>query len=653
MPITACPLDCPDSCSLDVTVVDGRITKVDAAPGNPLTEGYICQKVKRHAERVHGPARILTPLVRIGAKGTGSFRVATWDEALDRVVDSLQAAIASEGPASVVPYLYNSSGGVLAASGLGPRLWRRMGASRVLETICATTAGTAYRQIYGAMLPADPFDMEHARLIVVWGANPTVANIHFAPLVQRAQKAGARVIVVDPRRTAMAARADRHLAVRPGTDVVLALAMARHLDRQGLLAHDFLAVHATGLDEYLAAAAPWTLERAADITGVPAPDIAATAEEYATTTPAFLRTGWGQERNRNGGSACLAIYALPVLTGQFGQLGAGLMTSLSKGAPLSVTRGDPDARLDWPARREVNMNLLGPFLCGELEGPPARVLFVQGANPVAMNPDQVRVRRGLARDDLFTVVHEQVMTDTARFADVVLPATTHFEVDDLAVSYGSYVTHRMRPVIPRVGESRTNDEVSAAIAQRLGYPAEVFDADPERMIAAMTVDEPIEGARLVRAAGSTVGFRDVFPTHADGKAHLHDPTSNRPVPTYAGLDSAYPLTLLSPATHRTINSMLGEFNSAPAVISMHPDDAAARSVVDGERVRVWNDLASIVLPAQIDRDLRPGVCVVPKGLWSSQVEGELTANALVPTTLSDLADGACFNDARVEVAALG
>jgi anaerobic selenocysteine-containing dehydrogenase len=653
MPRTVCPLDCPDSCSLEVTVVDGMITKVDAAPGNPLTEGYICQKVKHHGERVHGPDRVLTPLVRTGPKGDGSFRPASWDDALDLVVAAVQRAVAEHGPASVVPYLYNSSGGVLAASGLGPRLWRRVGASDVIHTICALTAGTAYRQIYGAMLPADPFDVEQARLIVVWGANPTVANIHFAPMVQRAQKAGARLVVVDPRRTAIAARADRHLAVRPATDVVLALAMARHMHANGLLARDFLGQHATGLDEHLAAAEPWTLDRAADVCGVPANDIAATAEEYATTRPAFLRMGWGLERNRNGGSSCLAVLALPVLAGQFGVEGSGVMTSLSRGAPVSVTRGDPDASLAWPARREVNMNLLGHLLCGELDGPPASVLFVQGANPAAMNPDQVRVRRGLARDDLFTVVHEQVMTDTAHYADVVLPATTHFEVDDLAVGYGAYVTHRIRPVIPRVGESRTNDEVSAAIAVRLGYPADVFDPDPSRLLEQMVLsDEPLDG-RVTRAAGATVGFRDVFPTHGDRRAHLHDPDSNRPVPAYAELASAFPLTLVSPSTHRTINSMLGELNGAPAVISLHPDDAAARNIMEGGRVRVENEQASIELPARIDRDLRPGVCVIPKGLWSRHVEGGLTANALTPATLSDLADGACFNDALVEVVALG
>ena len=651
---TACPLDCPDTCSLEVTVVDGRIAAVDAAPGNPLTDGWICAKVKHHAKRVHGADRVLEPLLRTGEKGSGSFRAVSWDEALDLFVARLRAAAEAHGPHSVIPYLYNSSAGVLAQAALGTRLWRRFGASDVLDTICAATAGQAYEDIYGHMLCADPTDVEHSRFVVLWGANPTVSNVHFAPLVQRAAKAGATVVVIDPRRTAAAARADHHLAVRPGTDVVLALAMARHLHQEGLLAEAFLDAHVDGVDEYLANAEPWTLTRAADACGIAAPDIALVAERWATTRPAMLRMGWGLERNRNGGSACRAVLSLPLLMGQFGERGAGVLTSLSGAAPISMNGADPDARLAWPARREVNMNELGKLLCGELEGPPASVLFVQGANPAAMNPAQAKVVRGLQRDDLFTVVHDQVMTDTARHADLVLPATTHFETTDLKVSYGSFTMAAITPVIDRVGQSRTNDEVSAAIASRLGYPDDVFDPDPARLLAAVVIDGGVpDGVRILREAGTTVGFRDVFPTHPGRRARLHDGEGELALPRFVELDSAYPLALLSPATHKTINSMFGEFDGPDAVVHLHPDDAATRGLADGRLVRVWNDQASIELPVVFDRTLRAGVCVIPKGLWSRSVAGGLTANALVPDTLSDLAGGACFNDARVEIAAVG
>ena len=652
MPVTACPLDCPDTCSLEVTVDAGRITKVDAAPGNPLTQGFICQKVKRHAERVYGPDRILSPLVRTGAKGSGEFQTVSWDDALDLVAARFRGALGAGGPGSLVPLLYNSSAGVLASAALTDRLFRRLGAAEVQETICAATAGEAWDEVFGRMLSADPLDVVHAAHVVVWGANPTVSNTHFPPLVQQARSAGARLTVVDPRRTAMAARADRHVAPLPGTDVVLALAMARHLGTQGLLDGAFLGEHASGVEELLAAADRWTLAAAADTCGVGARDIAAFAEEYAALRPSFLRVGWGIERNRNGGSSYKAVLALPVLAGHFGVTGSGVMTSLSGAVPLSMRRADPEGRAERPVRRQLNMNQLGRLLCGELDGPAAAVLFVSGANPAVMSPDQVRVLRGLARDDLFTVVHEQVMTDTAAMADVVLPATTHFEADDLAASYGSFTMQRMRPVIDRVGESRTNDEVAAALAERLGFPPASFDADPTTIIDRIVVDEGgAEGARVLREAGTTVQFDTTFPSFDDRRARLHQPDSELPVPAFQPLErSGFPLALLSPATNRTINSMLGEVLSAEAVLAVSPADAAARALVDKQPVRVWNDQASLVVPCRVDGSLRPGVVVLPKGLWRRHVAGGLTANALVPDTVNDLAGGACFNDARVEVA---
>jgi anaerobic selenocysteine-containing dehydrogenase len=651
MPVTACPLDCPDTCSLEVTVADGRVTRFDAAPGNPLTRGFICQKVKHHAELVHGRDRVLTPLLRAGPKGRGELRAASWDEALDVVVDGLRTAEARGGASSVIPYLYGSSSGLLAASGLGPRLWRRFGASEVAHTICAATAGKAWRDTFGVMPSADPLDVVHARLLVFWGANPTVSNTHLPPLVREAQDAGARLVVVDPRRTAIAARADVHVAVRPGTDVVLALAMARHLFAEGLVDHDFLARHVDGVDAYREAAEPWALEKAASVCGVAAADIAALAEAYATTRPALLRPGWGLERNRNGGSAWRAVLALAVLCGQFGRPGSGVLGSTSSGAPVSVRAGDPDARLAWPDRRVVNMNHLGALLCGELEGPAALALFVQGANPAVTCPDQGRVLRGLARDDLFTVVHEQVLTDTARYADVVLPATTHVEADDLATSYGSFTLQRMPRLIEPVGESRTNDEVTAAIAARLGYPSDVFRVDPPAQMAQAVLDGGgIDGTRVVRPAGTTVQLRDVWPSFADRRIRLHDPDGELPVPTFEPLATAFPLALLTPASTRTINSVFGGTRGAEPVLSLAPPDATARGIADADPVRVWNDQGEMHVTCRVDASLRAGVCSFPKGVWLRAVKGGRTANTLVPATISDLAGGACFNDARVEVA---
>ena len=646
---TACPLDCPDTCSLSVTVEDGGLVGVGAAPGNPVTAGWICHKVKHHARRVYAPERLTTPLVRTGRKGEGAFRPASWDEALDLVAERISGAVATHGPAAVLPYVYNSSAGALTSAGLTALLFARLGVPEVAHTICAATAGQAWDDTFGAMLSADPLDVPHADLVVVWGANPTVSNTHLLPLITEATRDGATLVVVDPRRTGVAQRADLHLAVRPGTDVVLAYALARLLHQQGAVDDAFCAQHASGVEQFLDAASEWTVERAAEVCGVEAEDIIALASLVATRRPAMLRIGWGPERNRNGGSSYRAILGLWVLAGHFGQRGAGVIASLSGASPLSSRRV---ALGEWPARTgTVNMNRVGAILCGEEPGAvPASVLFVQGSNPAATAPDQRTMLRGLAREDLFTVVHDQVMTDTARFADVVLPATTHFEADDVAVSYGTYVLQAVPAVIGRVGESRTNNELAAALAGRLGLDPVEFDPDPAVLLARMAGGAPVEPVRELRERGGTVQFVDSFPGFVDGRARLLVDGGELPLPRYRPLDGPDALTLISPATAKTINSIFAEFDPPPAVLSINPADAAARGVVADSMIRVWNDQAELELPCRFDAALRPGVCSIPKGLWLSALPGGLTANSLAPATISDLAGGACFNDARVQVA---
>lgn len=651
--VTACPLDCPDTCSLtatvDRTIDGGRLVKVDAGPGNPLTDGWICQKVKHHPQRVYAPERVRTPLVRTGPKGAGEFRAASWDEALDLFVAKLRDAEARFGPESVVPHVYNSSAPTLQDE-VGTRLWRRFGASRVDHTVCAATHGAAWRAVYGDMLSADPRDVVHAELVIVWGANPTVSNVHLGPLITRAQRErGAKVVVVDPRATATAKRADAHLAIRPGTDVVLALAITRQLQHTNVLDHAFLARHTVGLDALLAAAAPWTLARAAQECGIAADDIAQLAADLATIRPAFLRVGWGLERNRNGGSACAAVFALPLLTGQLGHLGAGVMASLSGAVPLAYDWRDPDTPPERRRGRHFNMNTFGAALCDRTLDPPIAVLFVQGSNLAVTSPAQTKVLDGLGRDDIFTVVHDQVLTDTARYADVVLPAPTHFELDDLAASYGAYALQPVRPVIDRVGEAWSNNDLAAELARRLGYDVTRYTpARADALERSLTDDGTYDEARELRAAASTVQLRDTFPSFDDRRARLAA-IPGLGAPRYQPLDDPYPLTLITPATARTINSMFGEFQSADPALHMHPDDAAVRGLIDGATVTVHNDLAAITTTVRVDAEVRPGVVTMPKGLWCRTFPGGLTANALVPDSLSDLAGGACFNDARVEV----
>ena len=638
--ITACPLDCPDACTLQVTVRDGRLLGVDAAPagsGNPLTDGWICAKVRHHARRVHGPERVLTPLRRSGPKGSGEFTEIGWDEALDRTAAAIGDAIRDHGPAAVVPFLYNSSAGAFADR-LTVRLFRELGTSEVAHTICAATAGIAWHQTFPNMLSADPLDLAHSDLVVIWGANPSTSNTHLTPLLTAARRRGAAVVVIDPRRTPTAARADLHLAVRPGTDAVLGLALAAELERLGLVDRAFCSAHAEGTDDYLTAAREWNVDRAAEVCGVPATDITALADLVGRRRPGALRVGWGLERNRNGGAGIRAALALWVLAGQFGTRGSGVISSTSEAAPI-----------DWPApgrpARVMNMNHLGRDLLHA--APRVEVLFVQGANPAVMAPDQRSVLAGLARDDLFCVVHEQVMTDTALLADLVLPATTHFESDDVAAGYGAFVMSPMPAVIPRVGASRTNDEVAAGLAERLGLAGYEADGVPSGSIPGDTEStRPMGTVQFGPAADPATTIPD------GGRAHLVLGAGSDPVPLHRELDATFPLTLLSPATTKTINSIFAEYDPPTAAVTLHPDDAAARDLVDGVVVRVFNERAELQLALRIDAAVRPGVAVIPKGLWRRHVAGGLTANALVTDDVEHTVGGACFNDTRVDVGAV-
>ena len=635
---TACTLDCPDACSLAVTVTHGRITRVDAGPYNPLTNGWICAKVRQHARRVYAPERVLTPLVRTGPKGSGQFRPASWDDALALVAERMRDAIDRAGPDAVVAYTYNSSAAGVERASLTEALFAAIGATVVEHTICAHTMGVAWDSVYRGMASADPADVVHSRLVVVWGANPTVSNTHWPPLVQQAVQRGAKVVVIDPRRTAMAARADMHLAIRPGADAALAYAVADLWAADGHIDRDFVAEHADGVDEFLDAASEWPLDRACDVTGLAADDIRLLATWWGTTRPSMLRIGWGPERNSNGGAGCRAALALPVLGGHFGVSGSGVIGSTSVGA-VRARRRWPAEALAGPSRRTVPMHQVGAWLApGSAD--PCEVLFVQGANPMVMCPDTAAVTAALSRHDVFTVVHDQVLTDTARFADVVLPATTSFEIVDVATGYGTYAVLPVAPVIAPVGESRSNDQTGLALAQAMGFD---WAAAP---LSAAVADE---GPRI--AVVPSRQFVDTAPL--DGRARLVDREHGVPRWRPVAHDAdRFPLTLISPATSKLINSMFGEFQSPEPTISMHPDDAAARGLVAGAPVRVWNEQGSIEVPLRVGDEARPGVVVMAKGVWLRNHAGGQGVNALTPATGDPLANGACFNDTFVEVAAV-
>jgi len=657
---SACPLDCPDACSLEVRVEDGRVVAVGGSRVNPLTEGFICSKVREYPEHVHGPHRVLFPRVREGRKGEGRFRRASWEEALELVAARLKLLAAKGAGEAILPLSYGGSNGYLSQDTTDARLFARLGASRLARTVCAAPSGRAAAGLYGKMAGVALQDYSEARLIVLWGVNPSVSGIHLVPLVQAAQRAGGKLVVVDPRRTRLADRADLHLPVRPGSDLAVALAIIRWLFEKGKADERFLADHTVGSAELRRRAGPWTLERAARASGVPEGDIERFARLYAASSPAVIRCGWGVERNRNGGSAVAAILALPAVAGKFGLRGGGYTMSNSSVWDLDSLA----AAAEKPARtREINMNRAGEALLSA--DPRVEVLFVYNANPLMTLPEQEKVRRGLERKDLFTVVFDPVLTDTARYADVVLPATTFLERAELSRGYGAYALQQTLPVIAPVGESRSNHEVFAELCRRTGVAR---PGDPETaaelsgsIFASSRSGGPLretlarDGIAFPATGRAPVQFVDVFPRTADRKVHLVPEELDREAPLglYGFQEEpsgvGFPLTLISPATDRTISSTLGELRRGRVDLEMHPQDAAPRGIRDAASVRVFNARGEVRCRARLTETMRPGVVFLPKGLWSHNTDNGATATALAPDTLTDLGGGACFNDARVEV----
>ena len=656
---SVCPLDCPDTCSLAVTVEEGRITKVDGSRRNPYTDGYICAKVRRYPQRVYSPLRVLYPQRRVGPKGAGRFARISWDEAIDTITVRFKQIIGTDGPEAILPYHYGGSNGLFGEGAADARFFNRLGASELLKTICAAPTGATYRAMFGTMGGVPPDDYDRVRAIILWGVNPSATSIHLTAHVRAAQRAGAFVAVIDPRRTPLARTASLHLQLLPGTDVVLAFAVLNELIRRDRVDHAFLDAHVNGFEELARAAAEYPVPSAAAICGVAARAIEALAEAYAAASPAVVRCGWGVERNRNGGNAVRAILALPAVAGKFGVRGGGMTMSLSRAFPVNSTvLARPDLR-QWPAR-QINMTQLGRVLT-EPQTPPVRAVFVYNANPVAMAPNQNRIVEGLARDELFTVVHDEVLTDTARFADIVLPATTIFEHSELHKSYGHYYLQYSDAVIAPIGESVSNPELFGRLARAMGFDElEVVATADDLLHDALDMDrsriggvggEEIKKTKIaqVRFQGhELVQFGTDFPTTPSGKVELCPPELGPPTYTPAS-PTPYPLALLSPSSDKTINSIFGEFNLPNPTLRMHPADAAARMIRDGGVVRVYNDLGEVHVHVRVRDEMRPGVVILPKGLWCSSTLNGATATALVPDHLTDIGDGACFNDARVEV----
>jgi anaerobic selenocysteine-containing dehydrogenase len=655
---TACPLDCPDACSLSVSVRDGRVVEVDGGHANDATRGYICAKVRRFPERVYGDDRLRFPMVRSGPKGSGQFARVSWDEALEAIASAMTRVKDTYGAEAILPYCYGGSNGILTQDATDAIVFRRLGASRLLRTLCAAPTGAANQALYGKMPSVAYQDYPSARVIILWGVNPGVSGIHAMPFLKAAQKNGARLVVIDPRVTTIARNADLYLPVRPGTDVVVALALHRVLFEEGHADQAFLAAHTTGAEQLRARAAEWTIERASDVAGLDPAELRRLADWYIEASPALVRCGWGLERNRNGGNAAMAVLALPAVAGKFGVRGGGY--AMSNSAAWGFSR--PWLDTPEPSSRAINMNELGRVLTEPLD-PPVKLLFVYNANPAATVPDQVRVLEGLEREDLFTVVFEQVHTDTVPYADVVLPATTFLEQYDFARSYGPIAIQLTQPVVDPVGEARSNNDVFADLGQRLGVIGDgETRGELDTLLRVLDGLPPEVGAPLKASGvatppwdGRPVQFVDVFPRTPNQRVDLFNEDLDREAPL--GLytfqpdpaSEEFPLALISPASDRTISSTLGELPRPEVKLLLNTIDALARGIQDDDDVRVWNALGEVRCRAQVGAWVRPGTAVLPKGLWRRNTANGFTATALAPATLTDLGGGACFNDARVEV----
>ena len=671
---SVCPLDCPDTCSLTVTVEDDRIVSIRGSRANPYTAGVLCAKVpEAYPGFVHGEGRLTAPLRRVGAKGQGRFERISWAQALDLIHERFSVVIAAHGPQAILPLNYAGPHGMLAGGSMDLRFFHRLGASLLdRRPLCGGIRTEAWVGTFGPAPGVRPEQAEHSKLIIAWGSNVTWSNLHIVPIINRARRAGAKLVVVDTRRTKIAEQADLHVALRPGTDVVLAWAMAAELERQGGLDREFIARHVAGFEDYMALARGYTLADAARICGVDESVVAQLAEWYRTISPAVITVGNGLERNRNGGSGIRAIFALPALAGKFGVPGGGLINGAGFAFPKTPARlARPD--LVPAGTRLLNIIDVGGHLTDATLAPPIKALFIYNHNPLVVHPDQNRLRRGLEREDLFVVGSDVVMTDSLAYADVVLPACSHFEHADLFAAYGTHWLQRADRVIPPQGEALPNTEIFRRLAARFGFDDPAFRAsDAELMNDALDGADPRMGGKrpsaipLDRATPMTVDgggedavlFKNVFPKTKSGKVELASPylegKYGARLPSWRPVASSYPLTLISPASDQRITSTFGglHVSDGPPPLEMHPDDARPRGLRDGMRVRVWNDLGEVRLPLRVTEVIPRGVVCTLKGAWMATSDNGQTISALCPADHADISEGACYNDARVEVAAL-
>ncbi len=674
-PITvqgACPHDCPDTCALHITVQAGRVIRVAGDPSHPPTHGALCTKVSRYAERTYHPDRVLTPLKRVGRKGEGRFEPVSWDEALGAIAVRLKT-IADQDPQAVLPYSYAGTMGLVQGDGMAARFFHRMGASLLDRTICSMAGGDALVATYGAKVGMHVEQFAHSKLILIWGSNPITSSVHFWNFAQQAKRAGARLVCIDPRRTETAEKCHQHIALLPGTDGALALGLMHELIQHDRLDHDYLARHAEGWPALRARALQWPAERAAATCGISADEVRELAREYGSIQPAAIRLNYGMQRVRGGGNAARLVALLPCLVGAWRHPAGGLLFSASgwfRHARHDGWLQRPDL-LAGRTPRTINMSTIGHDLLREASldfGPKVQAVVVYNSNPVAVAPDSRQVARGFAREDLFTVVLEHFLTDTADHADYVLPATTQLEHWDAHLSYGHTYAMLNRPAIAPVGQARSNADIFRALARHMGYTEPCFADSDEALALGAFKAEAVDLQALATQGWARLPIADApfaeggFPTPS-GKARAGEaPGVGVPdhVPNYESVQSApelaarFPLAMISPPARHFLNSTFVNVASLRAaqrepLLELHPQDASARGIATGSTVRVFNDRGEYRCKAEVSERARPGV-VNGLGIWWRKYGlAGTNVNELTHQRLTDMGRAPAFYDCLVEV----
>jgi anaerobic selenocysteine-containing dehydrogenase len=675
-----CPHDCPDTCSMLVTVEEGRAVRVAGDPDHPFTQGFLCTKVNRYLERTYHEGRLLRPRIRVGPKGEGTFREASWEEAMSLIAARLGETIERWGGQAVLPYSYAGTMGLVQGEAMAARFFNRIGASLLDRTICSSAGGEALNLTYGTRMGTDPESVPEARLVILWGTNTLTSNPHLWPFIRKAKDNGATTICIDPLRTRTAAACDEHIAIRPGTDAALALALMHIIFRDGSEDRGYLQAMTVGWETLRERALrEYAPERVAEICRLPVETIEHLGRRYASTRPSFIRLNYGLQRHAGGGSAVRAISLLPTLTGDWDLAGGGMQLSTSGTFALNSARLER-RDLQPPGLRTINMTRLGEALTAT-DDPPVKALIVYNSNPASVAPDRVRVLEGLHREDLFTVVLEHFQTDTADYADVLLPATTQLEHEDLHKTYGHlYVMLNARAIEP-LGEALPNSEIFRRMAAAMGLEFDELRASDEELMRDALSDSGPTTSHVTLDALRERGFLrlQVGTPHLPWRRGSTVPTPSgrieiesqqvaalglEPLPYYLPpyeseerdpeLARRFPLALISPPAHQFLNSTFVNVTSlrraaGKPTLEIHAADAGRRGIAAGQRVTIYNDRGAFTAEAVITDRVRPGVVSAPSVWWGKLTADNTNANHTTSQALTDIGRGATFYDNLVDV----